>query len=286
MNRIIAKIKNIINRIFYKTVKPDFIIIGAQKGGTTSLHYYLNQHPNLKGSIPKELHYFDRKLENRESLAWYLSHFKKNRFKNKLLFETTPSYIYHENIAKELIELNPNIKLIVILRNPIDRAYSAWNMYKNFYTENKGKIFLNIGTKSSKFIYENLYKDKKEFLSFEKMIEFEKELIKNNVSKEPAVLRRGLYFKQIIDYQEHISKENMLILESDSLKNNTINTINNICNFLQIKTISENNINIEKKHRRKYNTRISNETRKYLQDFYKDSNERLYELLEKNLNWK
>src|SRR5690554_1848270 len=76
---------------------PDFIIIGAQKAGTSTLHHWLDQHPGFRGSTPKEIHYFDRWVHWGRDRAWYESHFDRltplyrRSFRN---FESTPQYLY------------------------------------------------------------------------------------------------------------------------------------------------------------------------------------------------
>ena len=101
--------------IFKKRYFPDFMIIGAQKSGTSTLHFLLGQHPALVGSKPKEIHYFDQLPEERKSLEWYKSHFTRLYFeRRKLFFESTPSYIYHNHIPAELFALNPSMKFIVM----------------------------------------------------------------------------------------------------------------------------------------------------------------------------
>ena len=102
--------------MFRKSYFPDFMIIGAQKSGTSTLHFLLSQHPDLTGSKPKEIHYFDKLPEERKSLEWYKKHFSKSVFeKRRLFFESTPNYIYYGHIPAELAALNPSMKFIIML---------------------------------------------------------------------------------------------------------------------------------------------------------------------------
>lgn len=104
---------------------PDFIIIGAQKSGTSSLFYYLNQHPSLDLSTQKEIHYFD--LNRHRGLNWYKSFFPLKTSK-KRTGEASPYYLFSKTAPRELSKVKPDIKLIVLIRNPIDRAYSQYQM--------------------------------------------------------------------------------------------------------------------------------------------------------------
>ena len=124
-------------------VKPNFLIIGTQKGGTTSLMRHLNRNPSIY--IHMEPHFFNNNSEYNKGAAEYekklneglKNHIKwmknnKNISKNpKIIGEKTPEYMFNKTALKRIKKYNPNIKLIVILREPISRAYSQWNMYQS-----------------------------------------------------------------------------------------------------------------------------------------------------------
>ena len=96
--------------------KLDFIVIGAQKSGTTSLHEYLSRHPEIGVGTKKELHYFDKDKYFKKGINYSDYHeffdFKEGK---KVYGETTPSYIYKEKFIDRIKEYNPDIKLIVLL---------------------------------------------------------------------------------------------------------------------------------------------------------------------------
>lgn len=109
---------------------PNFLIIGAQKAGTTWLAYRLRQHPDVF-MPPREVHFFDNAGNFEKGLAWYESHFEDARGK-RVIGEKTPEYSWvggrgpghlpevHRNIHAVL----PEVRLIMVLRNPVDRAIS------------------------------------------------------------------------------------------------------------------------------------------------------------------
>ena len=113
---------------------PNFIIIGVQRGGTTSLYKYLTKHPKIIPAIKKEIHFFDNNFH--KGISWYQSQFKQNRllmllYKKKKFYdsitgEATPYYIYHPYGVERISKLIPNVKLIILLRNPVERAYSHY----------------------------------------------------------------------------------------------------------------------------------------------------------------
>lgn len=130
--------------IFIKYIKPflplekvkvNLFILGAQKAGTTSLFEYLTHHPQINGSFRKEINFFSQPYNYNRGDVWYHSFFPKdiyNPFRKKYFLDATPGYLYDENTPKKLLKYNKQAKFIILLRNPVDRAYSAWNMYRQF----------------------------------------------------------------------------------------------------------------------------------------------------------
>jgi hypothetical protein len=126
---------------------PNFMIIGAQRAGTTSLYNYLCLHPQILPPAVKELHWFhagpkedDGYHTGHKSQQWYEEQFqtKKNFFhlplplKKKLTFEATPEYLFHPVIAKNVALLYPSTKIIVLLRDPLERAISQYYHEKKY----------------------------------------------------------------------------------------------------------------------------------------------------------
>ncbi len=104
--------------------QPDFIIIGTQKGGTSSLFSYLKQHPQIKLPETKEIHFFS--MHYHKGIDWYKSHFPVNGITG----EASPYYLFHPLVAERIHEHCPETKFIVMLRDPVDRAYSHYMMQK------------------------------------------------------------------------------------------------------------------------------------------------------------
>ncbi len=104
---------------------PDFLILGAQKSGTSSLFLYLSQHPDiLSPCVNKELHYFD--LNFKQPSKWYRAHFPFKK-QGKITGEKSPYYIFHPLAPRRCREFNPEFKLIALLRDPVKRAYSHFH---------------------------------------------------------------------------------------------------------------------------------------------------------------
>jgi len=111
---------------------PDFLVIGAQRSGTTTLFYDLCRHPQVAGSPVKEVHFFDHHFSR--GVGWYRSFFpptaaqeRARRRGGELLGgEATPNYLFHPAAPERAAETVPHVRLIAILRDPVDRAYSHY----------------------------------------------------------------------------------------------------------------------------------------------------------------
>eukprot|EP00934_Nitzschia_sp_Nitz4_P004531 Nitzschia sp. Nitz4//scaffold13_size275219//238326//239519//NITZ4_000920-RA/size275219-processed-gene-0.111-mRNA-1//1//CDS//3329536152//4521//frame0 len=132
-------------------IVPQFIVAGAQKGGTTALFYFLRSHPNLASSNSLEAHYFDwiypseimkpewLEKHNYDSLdeeEWrcalfedYAKYFPTDRYSNVKYFEKTPSYMFLTRVPQLIATTSPKPpKIVLVLRNPVDRAFSHYRM--------------------------------------------------------------------------------------------------------------------------------------------------------------
>ena len=204
-------------------MKVDFFIVGAPKAGTTSLYHYLNEHPQVEMSSQKEPDYFSDKAIHEQGM-----YYGKNRVKTlgkyESLFEqkesvvygeASVSYLFYDNVAEDIKKYNPNAKIIIMLRNPIQRAFSHYLMdYKLGLISDS---FENIIAKKSKH--------KSAHLFYQQYIE---------VSK---------YAMQIQRYQDFFEKENILFIDYEDFKKNVSETVGQVYNFLNISAVSAANIN-------------------------------------------
>jgi len=223
----------------------NFVVGGVQKGGTTALYTYLNEHPNICMATQKELHFFDneRFFLNKPDYTWYHSFFNPN-LASKLLGEATPIYIYWKNSPQHILEYNPNMKWILTLRNPIDRAFSHWNMERSRGKEN---------------------------FSFWDAIQNEEERCKSALPYQHRIYSytsRGFYLEQLKRLWQHFPKKNILILKYENLKNEPQQTLINICDFLEINHFD--NVNIKNIFSTPYETEMSQAEKKYLYSLFEN----------------
>ena len=104
---------------------PDFVVIGAQKAGTTSVYDWLARHPNVSPAMRKEVRYFDRRRDR--SLRWYRAHFPVRR-RGSITGESSPGYLFCPWVPEAVARALPTTRFVVLLRDPVDRAYSHYWM--------------------------------------------------------------------------------------------------------------------------------------------------------------
>lgn len=254
---------------------PDFIIIGAQKAGTSSIHKYLNLHPQIAMSKRKEIHFFDTFLPDKVGA---LSKYKRNfpirlQWKNKVIAgETTPYYLFHPHVPQRIKKYIPDSKFIVLLRNPIDRAFSLYNAHIRSGAE-VGLSFEEAIAIESKRISEDrrrIYKD--EFY------------VAKNLQMY-SYLTRGKYYEQINNWLKYFDKNNFLFIESDLFFKETENVLSKIFSFLNVKNIKINKSNIKIENKGEYSNVMDKNTRLMLQDYFRESNLKLYELIGQTYDW-
>jgi hypothetical protein len=107
---------------------PGLIVVGAQKAGTTSLHFFLAQHPDVAASRVKEVQYFDIADRFARGPAWYRSQFpvRTPGKPRRVAFETTPNYLFHAAVPGRIHALLPEVRVIAVLRDPVERAVSSY----------------------------------------------------------------------------------------------------------------------------------------------------------------
>jgi hypothetical protein len=306
---------------------PNFFVVGDAKAGTTSLYYYLKQHPEIYMSPIKEPHFFSKDINVNLFRKHYRktvsidtkNYFSKPKLKElpsvfiteyedyvqlfrevkdeKAIGEASVSYLYSKVAAREIYKFNPNSKIIIILRDPIERAYSHYIMdLRSGFTDEADfiKAVINDYNKLQKgWGISNLY------------------------------IELGLYYEQVKRYLEVFPKENVKIILYDDYKNQTEKVIKEIFLFLDVDSnflpdiskkynsgavpkylkfnkmvreiyseirsfIPQRILNILREiyanvfWERNYKT-ISNEERKILLEFFRDDIEKLSNLIEKDL---
>ncbi|MCA9838615.1 MAG: sulfotransferase [Trueperaceae bacterium] len=244
---------------------PDFLIIGAQKAGTSSLFSYLDQHPAVKMSRAKEVHYFD--LNYAKGETWYRSFFALDQ--QKLKGEASPYYLFHPHVAKRIKQLLPEAKLLVLLRNPTERALSQY-----FHAVRRDGETLDIQT-ALETEEERIGPDWQKLLSDET---YQSEMVQLRSYK-----KRGLYLEQLERYWEHFAKEQILVLSSEAFFSEPNEILKTVYTFLGL--TYEPIANLEPQNIGSNRTRVAPEVIDYLNSYFAPFNKALFESLGQQFDW-
>ena len=252
-----------------------FLIIGAARAGTTSLYEGLKTHPDVFGSRIKEIYFFDTNFHR--GVNWYKRFFpsKWQKFqivkihkKKFLTGEATPHYISYPHAPKRVFNLIPNVKLIVILRNPIDRAYSQYQSRVSAGTE---PLSFDDAIKKEDIRLENVLKKMEE----------DENYIHNNFFRY-SYLHHGIYVNGLRKWMETFPKNQFLILKAEEFYQKPAIIFESIQKFLGLPKFhpaNDTHYNLGK-----YNE-MNTTTRKFLHEFFKPHNEELYKFLGRDFGW-
>jgi hypothetical protein len=255
---------------------PSYLIIGAQRAGTTSLHRYLVQHPAVRTMLrTKGVHFFDTSYGR--GMAWYASRFPtraygwyvRRRHGTELVTgEASPYYLFHPHVPYRVAEHLPGVKLIVLLRDPVARAYSH-------FQHETARGF--------------------ETLSFEEAVDAEPQRLAaelERMRREPlynsfahqhhSYQARGLYHDQLATWWSQFSREQFLVLSSERFFAEPDRTFAQALDFLELPAFTPP---AYERHNAYDYRQLSDSVRRRLVDHFQEPNRRLYAALGEDLGW-
>lgn len=254
-------------------MRPDFIIPGEAKCGTTSLYRYLCQHPDVFAASMKEPNNFWRHgasplqcgqhypLRAKRSLRRLIG-------RKTLTGEASPEYLTKTGVAKSISEVVLHVRLIFLFRNPVDRAFSDHQM------------LVKAGVEKESFA-----------VRMEQSLRWwrdpgTRELLEvcSDLEHHPGrYLMRGLYADNLEQWMEFFPRNQMLFLESEELFSNPADVVDEALKFLGLKSFGEEGWPVFKKGR--YVEKMDGSLREELRAFYEEPNRRLVELTGKDWSW-
>ena len=251
---------------------PDFLIIGAQKCGTTFLYQFLAQHPRVKSAFLKEVHYFD--LNFGKGNNWYRSNFplQMRNTRTYVTGEASPYYLFHPHAAERASMVVPDAKLIVLLRNPVDRAYSHYQHQVKRVT----------GEARETLAFEEAIEAEDRILPAEMRRMHQDKSYKSSSHRTRSYLTRGRYVDQLLVWSGFFPRRQMLVLKSEDLFDDTTNALERVLDFLEIPHWTPETYSIPNK--REY-TGVDPFVRQRLDEYYEPYNQRLYEYLGVDFGW-
>ena len=259
---------------------PDFLIIGAKKGGTTSVANWLVQHPQVLPMFPrtqrhKSPHYFD--INYWRGPDWYLSHFptravhaiRRHRTGGAVVGECSPYYLFHPAAASRVRETAPGVRLIAILREPVSRAHSNY--------------------------WDRVAAGTEDLATFEEAVEAEESRtadVTNAWLRDPThysydhdhhtYLARGRYAEQLRAYLAVFPREQLLVLPLEALKRDATAAFRRIEDHVGIE---HHTVDLAPRNAREGNPPISPAMRERLTAYYAPYNQQLTELLGEDFGW-
>ena len=252
---------------------PSFLIIGAQKCGTTSLYDYLTEHPQLWDAYIKEVHFFDGGLnpaidDFEKGESWYRANFpfKDAMEEQEHTFEASPLYLFNPLAPQRIHGLIPNTRLIAILRNPTERAISHYFHEKRHHREPLD-------------IADAMDAEEKRLAPKLKNKDYKSETFIHLSYKS-----RGLYLEQLERFLDYFPRENLLVLESETFFQDPKATLHQVCKFVdidpnyQFKNLKPRNIAPNR-------VKVTAEVYNYLDSYFEPHNQRLYDFLGEKYTW-
>ncbi|MBR8828225.1 MAG: sulfotransferase domain-containing protein [Gomphosphaeria aponina SAG 52.96 = DSM 107014] len=244
-----------------KGQKPNFIVFGSMRCGSSSLYKYLVAHPKIIQGLQKETWFFTRNFN--EGKKWYFSHFPPlPENQGFITGEATVSYLYYNLVPKRIAKVVPNIKLIAILRNPVDRAISQYHHW----------VKLGLETKS---LTETLASNLEEI----------KRILKDNEetkSKQTNYLLSSVYIHYLKPWLAIFPREQLLVIPSEELFMNPRKTMNQIYEFLGVPGFELKKYDIY--NATSYKSLDEEKTRE-LKELFQPYNQELEDCLGVKINW-
>jgi hypothetical protein len=256
---------------------PEFLIIGSVKAGTTSLYGWLSEHPYIAPASTKEVHYFD--YNHYRGLDWYRQHFPRNSARGEfaaehgrpfITGEASPSYISHFWVPERIARVMPDVKLIVALRDPVDRAYSQFQMSRR--------------------------EEEEPYESFDRALDVEDERLDPERARMWAnprynswpigcwsYMMRSRYAEQIERWFERFGRDQFHFLTLDELSTDPEGTLGAVHEFLQLPAFIPDEL--PHLHAAPSYDSLERQTRERLQEYFRPHNQRLYELIGRDLGW-
>lgn len=259
---------------------PEFVVIGPGHCGTTSMfELYLRSNPNILPSKNKEIFYFD--INYKKSLNWYkqffptifTKFFRSLRSKKTITGEATPNYFFHPFAAEKMKKVIPNVKIILMLRNPVNRTISN---YRFHYLYGKQKLTFEKALERERELYEGEYE------KFLKSKDLEKD-----VDTTLSYLARSRYAEALERFLLYFDKKQILFLNSDEYFKNSIKEYNKILSFLGLpyhepKIIGKRGISPPGLYK---DSEISQTTIDSLKKYFEPWNEKLFNMIGERFDW-
>ncbi len=194
-------------------VLPNFICVGAQKAGSSTLYKLLKSHPEVHMSEQKEIHFFDNEKHYNKGKAHYASFFSEGYAGEKVIGEISPDYMQFAQVPKRIKSCLGPIKIVIILRHPVDRSYSQFNFHKMLKLESSSTSFeASLETEEARPLIES----------------------RTNWYTPTFYKSKSLYSAQVQQFIEEFGRENVHVVVFEEMLEGDLPNLAETCNFLNI----------------------------------------------------
>lgn len=251
-------------------ILPNFLILGAHKSGSSTLYMNLIKHPNVLPAVTKEIMYFDAYYG---STTWYQANFPLRKefyevVKKKGICRTgeaTPQYLFHPLVPKRVKELLPNAKFLIILRNPIERAFSHYNH--------------NVRKNIEELPFQQALEKRQESLKKARELTLNEDIEASRYYEKYSYLDKGKYAEQLESWFQVFPKEQFFIFKTEEFNPKTWKKIYNFLDLPDFELVKDEKFSVGS-----YEP-IEKSVKKYLIEYFKPHNEKLSKILKINLDW-
>lgn len=245
---------------FRPKLRPSFLIIGAQKAGTSALFSALSEHPKIIPPAKKELDFFSKDELFARGSRYYMDQFPGKPWlgQNQITFEASPSYLDAKDAPRRINDLLPKVKIIIILRDPVRRAFSAWNMFRLFKDDpNHGHLY--------------------DPRSFDDAVNDE---LQKKVDDARRYIARGIYADNVKRYLETFEQQRVLILPYPLYLNAPDKMLAKICEFLGLDEFeAKSSASTITANKRPYDHSMNPEMKEFLYRHYTPHMHDLFDLI-------
>lgn len=261
---------------------PDYLILGTKKGGTTSLANWLVQHPGVLRMFPrtqrhKSAHYFDSGFD--KGPWWYRSHFPTTATRDRaaaglgyrpVVGEASPYYMFHPAAPDRVRSVLPDAKLIILLRDPVARAYSHyWDR-------------VTTGFESLPTFEEAIAAEPARLADLDET-RFADPRYEHFSHEHHSYLARGRYAEQLARWQQVSAPDQLLVLEFERMRTEPQALLAEVLTFLDLPTGEP--VDLRPRNARTSQPPMTKATSELLQGYFRPHNDRLVELLGRDLSW-
>ncbi|MEY2479504.1 MAG: hypothetical protein QOI04_431 [Verrucomicrobiota bacterium] len=232
----------------------DFVVAGVQKAGTTALHYFLAKHPHIALLRDQALHFFDKEEHFTSPPDYEILHgnFKPSR-RWKIAGEVTADYVYYRPAMERIARYNPNMKIVISLRNPTERAFSHWNMRRTTGREPR------------------------DFLAAIQRDQEQRKQGSTRFARGDAYIDRGIYTPQMERVFSFFPRTQLFIIKYETFRANNAATLDAVFDFLGVKRLRR----LKKSARNvsPYQRKMTAEERRYVSAIFDEDISKLEALL-------